>query len=276
MEKGQSTIEFLGSSLIFIIAILIAINSISGDVNNLKNSHQDTSHNMQVYSFTESFLSSSGYKSDGNENWEDSPTETVKFGLAEEYLKVEKEKIDSLETASNSKLNYSRFKEITDTDYNYNFKFIWLPVIETSNYYYQTPKSSDPPISEPLTTLYNRSENRVHYGDFYYNNTVYKFLITAHDGNYDTTRVSKDWDFTAEKAIGTSDNFQLSGSNFTLKNMQNRDKMPGSSVILNRTIKEFGSNSLGVNKDVIKLNRYALLSSSGTELQPMRIEVLSW
>jgi hypothetical protein len=109
------------------------------------------------------------------------------------------------------------------------------------------------------------------------NGSNFNFLITAHDGIYNTTRVREnDWDFLGEPYYGENDYILLDDYNFTVERFQNREDERGASIILGNTFKSFGPNPEGVDQSVIKLNRYAALDVEDSEYQPVRMEVLSW
>ncbi|QGA80254.1 hypothetical protein [Candidatus Nanohalobium constans] len=279
--KGQSTIEFLGGMFIVILALVAALSANSGKIPEFESSVEQSARNMEIYSLTEKILSKPGYHTNGTggTEWEDNISHTSEFGLAKDYLVLEKEKIDALQTTGDSSFNYSQFKKVTGADNQYHFTFIWQPIVETSNSFTRTEPENG--IDEPGTTgnpdpLYSQAENRVHYGNFTIQAQTYWFLVTAHDGVYNTTRISTDKDFDSELTLGTGDTYSLAGTEFELQRFQNRERKPGAAVVLSNELKSFGPSSENVDQSVTKLNRYAVLEEPLTDSEPIRIEVLSW
>ena len=242
MQKGQATIEFLTSAMLFILILVGTLHVLSGDIPEFESSVDQSSKNMEMYTLTDRILSEPGLTTTGVTNWEDNTQNTTEFGLASDHLILQKDKIDSLETVSGDKLNYSQFRSLTNVNHQYNFKFVWLPVVETSKNFIKGNPPTKPNIIEPEDQEYAQAQNRVHYGTFKVRNIEYKFLVTAHDGIYDTARISTDWNFTREETKNRGKIITLNGLKFTLKTFQNREKRPGAAIILNRTIKTFGSN----------------------------------
>jgi hypothetical protein len=230
-----------------------------------------------MYTLTEKLISEPGYhdKSGGGSDWENNINSVQDFGLASDYLTLEKDKIDAISTTGDSSFNYSQFKNVSDIENQYNIEFKWLPVVETSKSF--TRNQSPSKITEPDSDYYERSSNEVHYGSLRLNGSNYNFLVTAHDGIYNTTRVREnDWNFLGEPYYGENDYILLDDYNFTVERFQNREDERGASLILGNTIKSFGPNPEGVDQSVIKLNRYAALDVEDSEYQPVRMEVLSW
>lgn len=279
--KGQSTIEFLAGIFIVILVLVSALTVASGKIPEFDSSVEQSGRNMEIYSLTEKILSNPGYHTNesGGTDWGDNIANTSDFGLASDYLVVEKSKVDAMSTTGQSSFNYSQFRKVTGVDNQYHFTFIWQPIVETSNSFIRTNSPSE--IDEPGSTgdpdtLYSRAENRVHYGNFTIDGLTYWFLVTAHDGVYNTTRISTNKDFDSKEILGVGDTYTLSGTEFVVKKFQNRERRPGASVILSSEIKSFGPSSEGVDQSVTKLNRFAVLEADQTDREPVRIEVLSW
>ena len=277
MNKGQSTIEFLGISMLFIIAITATTFTLTDEIPDFENSIQESSKNMEMYTLTEKMLKNPGLDRDKNQNWEENPNKTVQTGLANENLVLQIDKINALSTTGSNKLNYTRFRKIQDIENQYNFRFVWLPVIETSSTFTRTEPPSNPDIKEPTSAGYSNSENRVHYGQTEIGGDNYRYLITAHNGIYDTARITQnDWNFIGEIPKEVGDELQMNNSQFTIQSIQNRNRRPGTSIILNRTMKNFGPQPDTETGEVTKLNRYAVLNAPATDRHPVRLEVLAW
>lgn len=274
--KGQATIEFLASIFLFLLALLTALTLLSGSLPDFQEDLQQSSKNMELYTVTEKVLSTPGYHSNGSggTDWEENINYTEEFGLASDHLVVERDKLEAIRTAGDDRFNYSQFRRLHDLDNQYYFTFIWYPVVETS----QTFTRTEPPsfIREPNQNLYFSAENRVHYGTFNIDGSEYRFLVTAHDGVYDVVRISDDWDFRARQPLNEGGTWIRGEFNFTVTSIQNRERRPGTSVILEHDLKSFGANPEDTEGSRTKLNRYAVLQGSGTDPEPLRVEVLAW
>jgi len=278
MYKGQATIEFLAAMILFLIVIISSVTLISGDIPEFRDDLKESNKNLEIYSLTQRILTTPGYHNNqsGGTEWEDNIRSTQEMGLATEHLVLEKEKIDALQTTGKNKFNYTQFRNLNDLNNQYNFEFTWYPIVETSNSF--TREYSPGFITGPEETDsdYNNAENRVHYGTFTINSNNYRFLVTAHNGVYDTVRISPNWNFEAKTKLNIGDTYLIEDNNFTIERIQNRERKPGASVVLKNELKSFGPSSEGVSQSVTKLNRYAAMKAPGTDTEPVRVEVLAW
>ncbi len=279
--KGQSTIEFLGGLFLFLIALVGALTLMSDQVPEFTEDVEQSSHNMEIYRLTSNMMTESGRHTfgAGGTNWEKNTSTvaaTTQFGLADDYKLLNKEKVDNLSTTGVNSLNYSQFREINSLDHQYFFNFTWFPIVETSNSFTRTepPPGIDEPNDDPQ---YSNSENRIHYGNFTIDGLEYPFLVVAFDGVYDTVYFDTDRDlnFFEENKRKLGGTVFMNGTEFTIEKIQNRERRPGTSVILSTHLKSFGPNVEGTEVRT-KLNRYASLNATETHTEPVRIEVLSW
>lgn len=289
MMKAQFSIEYFGSMLLFLIAVLGIASIGAGQIPQLRSNVHQASLNLEAYSVSTRLLTQPGYHdySGGGTNWESS-TATIdsveEVGLANDYKVLSMAKVDALSTVGDDKLNYTLFKEALNLDNNYRFKFTWMPVITTSKSYIRSspPNNSRVNISEPDSGVsdYWTADNEVHYSVKEFAGNRYCFLVVSHDGVYDTlyktgysvTEPSCDFSLSTPYKLG--EQVTLSGHQFEITKFQNRRKEPGSFFILKKVLKEFGG-SLGRNSRVVKLNRYAVLKTGNT-LQPVKMEVWAW
>lgn len=272
MYKGQSTLEFLGSTLVFLIVLSAASLTLTDRISEFNQNMDESKMDMEVYTLSQDLL-----MHEGETDWEKSPSNANHIGLAEENMVVNESKIEALGTNGGSGLNYTQFRKLKDLNNQYRLSFKAFPVVETSRKFDKGSPPSDPPITEPNSNLYSNSENPVHYGNLTINSDNYNFLVTQHNNEYNTTRLSKnDWDFRGEDTIGENESLVMDNTNYTLKKIQNEINEPGTALILNRTIKEFGPRVIDDVGDVTKLNRYAVLNNTNSDLQPIRMEVLAW
>lgn len=139
---------------------------------------------------------------------------------------------------------------------------------EVEDLYYE---QLTPYIVPPNTDYYRSSENIVRYGNETLNNRDYKFLVTAHNGVYNTTYVSEEWDFSSASPLGADDSFTLYGDKtFRIAKIQQETPDPGSTIVLNQHLKTFGPD-IDSDTTVIRMDRYGIMES-----EPVRVEVLAW
>ncbi len=282
--KGQSTIEFVGAMLLFLIAVVSSLTVISGKVPQFTEDLEDKSQNMEMYRVTNTLSTASGRHSygSGGPNWQKNSSTvsaTERIGLAQDYHVLNFSKVRALSTTGSDGLSYGNFREITNLDNQYNFNFTWMPTVETSSSFIRTNPPSNPPINEPNgDPRYSSAENRVHYGSIRINGTSYHFLVAAYDGVYNTVYFDPfgSWNFQAGDKRKVGDTVVMDGRNFTIEKIQNRDRTPGASVILSRNIKTFGVNTESADNTAVKLNRYGVLAANNTDREIVRMEVLSW
>lgn len=280
--KGQINIEFLAAAGLFIITLLGLITS--GQVlPDYSDSMNRMELNLEAEAVTTEMLTEEGYHSygSGGSNWnrnESTMDSTEAFGLAKDHHVINRAKLDSLKTSTvdgSVALNYTQFLNATDADNQYSFEFVWTPTVQTNNSYIKGSPPSDPDITEPSTEEYRMADNRVNYGTVTLNAAKYNFLVTSHDGVYDTlyvnSQTSDGWDFgnpNSEEPYRIGD--RIEENDFYIESFQNRDNDRGSMVILSRSIKEFGP-SVNTDTEVVTLTRYAVLDG-----EPLRVEVAVW
>lgn len=274
MRKGQSTIEFLGTSLMF-IALLGSILMVASDsIPQFDDEVEEARMNMEIHSLTSKMLTQPGSTSSSS-NWEQNPGNIQTFGLADKNGEVELSKIGALDDSANnpSTLNYTEFREVTEINNQYRLIFTWYPLVET----YKTFTRSDPPskILEPTVDEYMNADNTVHYGTAFINGHEMKFVVTAHDGLYDTVYISENWNFGTSERAQRGQVVNIQGMDFTVSSFQNRVNDPGNLVIFSSQIKDFGAPQEQAST-VVKLNRYAVLKDIESDDFPVKIEVLTW
>lgn len=285
MSKAQFSIEYFGSMVLFLVAI-VGLATIGADqVPEFQKDVEEASLNLEAYSFSTRLMSQPGYHSygPGGTNWEknSSTIRSVKeVGLASEYKILEKDKIGQLSTIGSNKLNYSLFSNSFDLRNDYRMRFTWFPIITTSKSFTRT--NPPPKFFEPNQPSYDNADNRIHYGVHEFISTKYCFLTVSHDGVYDTVYKTE---YNASSAypcafitdttrVGAGGEITLSGYPFQVQQIQNRADQPGSMMVLKRRVRTFGA-SFDRNARTIKINRYAVLDAGG-ELQPMKVEVWAW
>lgn len=276
--KGQINLEFLATAALFIFALGSILLSASTLLPTYTQGADRTSLHLESRSITNQLLSTSGRHTSGGggTEWESNTNtinNTVELGLTDNtnsFLEVERDKVMALDT-NGPGLTYIDFKDITDAKNQYLFNFTWMPTVDTTKSF---QRGSPPPkITEPGNNNflpYNVTDNKVHYGTILINGRDYRFLVTARDGVYNATYVSDNWDFSASSPLDEGSIFNVYGTNYQIEQISNREKDPGSLVILEKHLKEFGAN-IDSDSIVIKSNRYAVM-----ENEPLRIEVWTW
>lgn len=278
-SKGQITIEFILSILLFIIILTTLLLLVVDYVPELESNNERAKVNMEARRLTSMLLTSSGMNETGDSEWESNPNTVEDIGLASRYHVVEKDKLDAMSTRSNSKFNYTQFLNVTGVKNEYRISFTVLPIIDTSNTFGKTNPPEDPNITEPTNSDYINAGNQIRYGSMLMGGNTYNFLITSHSNEYDTMYQNRDavsgWNFTGASKYVKGDQVPMGGREFEIKSFQNKGSEKGTLVVLSRPIKTFGS-TLVVDSTIVNLNRYAVLKQPGANKQPLRIEVFAW
>lgn len=284
LQKGQITIEFLLSTL-FVLIILSTLLFFSADrVADIEDVSRPAEVTMEARRISTHMITSSGHHTFGNggDDWEKngSTLENIdSVGLASEFHVLEREKIENLTSYSSDGLNYTVFRRVMENENQYRFIFTYLPVVHTSESYIRGSPPEYPNITEPQSSEYISSGNNVRYGDLTIGGIKYNFLVTSHGGTYDTVyrnrHTSDRWNFTDSPTFQVGQEMELDNRNFTVRTIQNTDQKSGSMVLLSRQFKIFGP-SFDATSSIEKMNRYAVLNETGTDLQPVRLEVFAW
>ncbi len=277
--KAQSTLEFIGSFLFFIAVLGSVITITLSDIPQFNTYAETTEKNLEVRKVTDLLLTSPGYHSNGTggTDWENYMKDVEQPGLASDYLEIDRSKLNVLNTVDPSAYNYGNFTSDIDTSYDYNFNFTWYPIVETHRTFTRENPPSDPDIQEPQTTFYENAENRVHYGEITLEGGTRRFLVTAYDGDYNTTYVTDfEWDFQGRTPRSTGDTIDIGGTEFVIQDIQNRDDRPGTALTLQTHLKEFGRNPQTAEGSRVKLNRYAILDDPSSSEEIVKVEVLAW
>ena len=284
--KGQTTLEFVGSFIFFILVMISVLTLTVDEIPRFNDYAEVSEKNLEAKRTTDLLLTSPGRHEGGSRgtDWENYVSDAVEPGLAspDEEFVVEREKLDSIGKTGDSVYNYTDFRKHLGLEYDYNFKFTWMPVVETSDNFIRGSTPSSPGIDEPVTDFYNDSENRVHYGEIRLNGRDIRLLVTAYDGEYNTTYVEADsWDFTGNTPYGEGDvppalADATVGRDFTIQSINNRDNRPGTAIVLKSGLGEFGRNEKSASGNIEKLNRYPLLEDADSSRELMRVEVLTW
>ena len=282
--KGQITIEFLLATLFVIITLSTLLYFAVDYVPEIEDVSRPAEVTMEARRISSMLMTSPGRHSfgTGGPEWQknSSTLENIDaVGLAQDYHVLEREKVENLSSFSSAGLNYTVFRDLTDIESQYRMVFTYMPVIHTPESYIRTSPPEFPNITEPSSSQYTLSGNRVNYGNLTIGGIQYNFLVTSHGGVYDTVyrnrQSNSKWNFTNSPTFQEGDEIQLDGRGFTLESIQNTRDDSGSLVVLSRQFKEFGP-SFDTTASIEKINRYAVLNESGTGVQPVRMEVFAW
>jgi len=278
--KGQISIEFLASFFLFLIAIVSVFQYVSGDVPQFDREMEDKNLHFEAKYTSDQMLTQPGSHNHGGNvtNWEknlSTRNSLNSLGLASEYLVLEEDKLGNISTVGGSKVNYSQFRSVTDVKNDYHFRFVWLPLVKTSESFDRGDPPINPGINEPAHPLYDSSGLEIHYGSVRLEGTERHFLVTSHQGEYNTTYISDSWDFTASDPVAVDGQVTFGGRDFSINNIQNREYSRGGLISLSSQIKNFGA-SIDRTENLVKINRYVTFNAEGSEKEPMRVEVLTW
>lgn len=250
--KGQISVEFLASSLIFIMAVVFVLNVLTGSLPEYLDQKEEESINVEMKRVSDHLIKTRY-----------DPSSTNNVGIASDYMVVSEDNLNDL--GDSNEISYSEFKDTLDLDHSYNFIFTVFPVVDTS--------SSNPSgITEPV---YSGTPENVRYGTEEFGGSTYHFLTVRHDQDYDTVYVSENVDFSSHEVGSVGGNSVTINSNeYEIENLQNEGVDPGSSVVLSREVKEFGAPLTTGSREVI--NRYVTYANNYNNEMLMRIRVTAW
>ncbi len=285
--KGQVTLEFIGSALFFLTVVIAIMGLAVNEVPNFYDDSDTKSLNLEAKYITDYLLKTSGEHNydGGGSDWErneDTLDEVLRPGFkADDRLRVDRDKIESMGTAGDDVYSYNEFSDYFEPDHSYSFVFTWYPIVETHETFTRTRPPEDPEIEEPLEQEYDITANRVHYGSIDLNGETVKFLVTAIDGQYANVYVSDDWDFRErehkqEGEVPEALSEDEIGQDFEIAAIQNRDERPGAIVVLQSHVNEFGPSDRSASGDVIKMNRYPIMDDPQSSNEIVKMEVFAW
>ena len=277
--KGQTTLEFIGAFIFFMIVLTSVLLTTLSDVPQFNNYAEITEKNLEIKKTTDIILTSKGFYDGGTNNgtdWQNHIYDTQMPGLASKEMHIDSAKLNAVRTIEPGYYNYSNMVKDLNLEYEYNFNFTWYPIVETDRNFVRGSPPSSPDIDEPTTDYYDNSQNRIHYGSISLEGETRKFLVTAYDGLYNSTYISDDWNFIGRAVKGVGDTVMIGGREFTIENIQNRDNRPGASIILSSHLKEFGRNPQTADGSRVKINRYPIYDDPGSSDQLVKMEVLAW
>lgn len=281
-RKGQLTLEFIGTALIFaIIAGLLALSVLEPNSRILQQS-EDFQKNLEAQEITSEIITTSGADENADENWGEGD-DLISFGLAyenEEFMTIKREKLQALNSIDDpsdpgDKVTYQRFTDLTGAENQYQFNFTWFPTVETFDHFEKETPPEEPDIREPTGIRYDDADDRVHYGNTSILGESYYYLVASQDGIYTDVYINDSWDFRGIEPIQTGEESDLMPSDTELILIQNRDKKPGTMIIFERNEREFGAQR-DPDAATFKFNRYATYIDDDVEHHPMRMEVFVW
>jgi hypothetical protein len=277
--KGQTTLEFIGAFLFFIIVLTSVLLTTLSDIPQFNDYAEITEKNLEIKKTTDLILTSKGYYDNGTQkgtDWQNHLNDTKMPGLASDEMHIDSAKLDVIRTIEPGYYNYTDMVNDLNLEYEYNFNFTWYPIVETHRTFVRGSPPSSPDIDEPASDYYDNAQNRIHYGSITLEGDTRRFLVTAYDGVYNTTYMSDDWDFIGRPVKGVGDDIVIAGREFTIENIQNRNNRPGASIIISSHLKEFGRNPESADGSRVKVNRYPIYDNPGSSDQLVKMEVLAW
>lgn len=274
-RKAQINLEFLAAAGFYLIALGAVITAGSDILPQYSQGADEASLNLEARSITNQLMTEKGTHTHngGGNDWEsnkDTIQKSTSIGFASDFLELQRDKINALSTVSVSgqKMNYTHFKDITGAENQYRFEFTWLPTVQTNEYFTRTSPPNNPDITEPVDSSYEEVDNRVHYGEVTLEGEPYKFLVTARNGAYDTAYISEDWNFRFSDPY--QKNESIPSMPFGIHSFQNREKQPGSLIILKQQVKTFGA-TIDSDSIVTTFQRFGTM-----EEEPLKIKVWVW
>lgn len=280
--KGQLTLEFIGTALVFILIIGLIGVSVLEPSSSITKQSNEFQKNLEAKEITTEMLTTPGNTTSGSPNW--GPGDNLDtFGLAdsnEEFMTINRTKLTALKSINNTgsapnKLNYSEFVDLTAANNQYQFEFTWFPTIETFENFQKESPPQEPFIREPTGAQYDNANDRVHYGNTSLLGDNYYYLVTAEDGKYQDVYVTDSWDFRGVNPIQQGDEAGIMPENLTIRVIQNQRNKPGAFVMFERHEKTFGAQRER-NAATFKFNRYGVYIDDDKENHPMRMEVFVW
>lgn len=284
--KGQINFEFLVAAIVYLSAIGGVLFA-SSAIPSFQSSTERANSHMEARAISNHLITQPGYyeTSTTGTDWEESEKRIKNLesvGLADSSHRINRQKLEQLQTVTvqepETKVNYTRFREIMDVENEYKLTFVWFPTSDTHRDFTKGNPPSDPDedgqtetFIEPKEESYaERAGNKVNYGQLSLRGVTYNILVASHNETYDTVRINNNgWDFEDNTKLSEGQTRDLGNQEYTLHRIQNRDREQGAAVMFKKEIKEFGSSP--GNKETVRLARYATMSS-----YPLRVEVLAW
>ncbi|MFO7794391.1 MAG: hypothetical protein R6V35_05465 [Candidatus Nanohaloarchaea archaeon] len=269
--KGQTTLEFVGSALFFILVILGVFTLTADQIPQFYDTTEVAEKNLEAKYLTDHLLTSN---------------HSSESGLVNEYMHVDKDYIENdIATASSSKYNNTQLTRDLGLENRFNIRFTWYPVVETDKTFTRTypPTIDGETVKEP-SNEYSNAGNRVHYGNITLSGSEEQFLVTSDDGDYVNVYHHSDenWDFRTNPDQEGDIIDTTNAGDFRIEAIQNRPDTPGASIVLSRPIEfsdgrtYFGSSQNTTEGDVIKLTRYPVLDDPDSSNELAKMEVLVW
>lgn len=267
--KGQTTLEFIGSALFFILVVLAVFTLTADQIPQFYDTTEVTEKNLEAKYLTDHLLTS---------NHTDEP------GFVNDYMHIDKDYIENdIATVGDSKYNNTQLTSDLGLEHRYNIRFTWYPVVETDKTFTRT---QPPPVIqyEPTGVEYSNAGNRIHYGNITLSGSEEQFLVTSDDGDYVNVYHQSDenWDFRTNPDQEGDVIDTTNAGDFEIEAIQNRPEIPGAIIVLSRPIEfsdgrtYFGSNQNTTEGNVIKLSRYPVLDDPVSSNEIAKMEVLVW
>lgn len=283
-SKGQVTVEFLLATIFVIIVLSTLLYFEAENVSKIDESFNPAEVTMESRRLSTTLMTSKGshdFGSGGTE-WEKNIStlnNIDSIGLASDFHVLDRKKVENITSFSSNGLNYSQFRRLNDLNNQYRFIFTYLPVVHTSEKFIKGSPPEFPNITEPGNSDYLSAGNEIRYGDITVGNKQYNFLVASHGGDWNTVYRNRDivrgWNFSETTRHLEGEEVSLDGREFTVDEIQQGQNKGGSMVLLSRQFKVFGA-SFDTTANIQKMNRYAVLNETGTDLQPVRMEVFAW
>lgn len=266
--KAQTTLEFVGSALFFVLVILGVFTLTADQIPRFYETTEVTGKNLEAKYLTDYLLTSN---------------HTSEPGFANSYMQVDKDYIENdIVTAGGSEYNSTELTRDLGLDYRFNIRFTWYPIVETDETFTRTRPPSF--ITEPNGIEYLNAGNRIYYGNITLGGSEEQFLVSSTDGRYVNVYHDRSgsWDFRTSPDQEGDVILTTNAGEFRIQSVQNRPDTPGAAIVLSRPIEfsdgrdYFGSNQNTTEGNVIKLTRYPVLDDPSSSNEIAKMEVLVW
>lgn len=276
MRKAQSTIEFAGTTLLFISLLGVLLASGVDVVPQFNSDIETTELHIEAERVTTEMLTNPGYNIEGNSNWHLDDEELVAFGLADQSFRINNEKLNSIDTLAeeDDEVSYNDFRSLVDASNQYRFNFIWFPIVQSNdNFEKESPPDE---ITEPIHDSYDEMDDVIYYGSTRLRGSRANFLVGAQDGSYNTLYFSEgNWNFLSSDPHRVNEELMIGNDVYEIESFQNREDKPGTMLVLRKDVTEFGAQ-IDRSDSVYRLERYAVLDDDSSHDHPIRLEVFVW
>ncbi|MDY6770910.1 MAG: hypothetical protein SV186_03050 [Candidatus Nanohaloarchaea archaeon] len=272
--KGQISIEYTAGALLFFSAILFVVSGVLGTLPRFTDTIDENSIETEAWTLSTLLISTQGRWESGPRSgtqWQQHTGNISRVGLLGQDGSLEREKIRAFVS-----LRYERLKVLLKTGKDLNIEFTEFVVADTSQSFTKPTATGDigTVLTQPDSQAYQDANATVHYGTVTLNGDERHFLVTAHQGVYDTIYISQDWNFTDAIRLGPNGNRVLSfnGRRYRIQTSESGIfQSNGQTVIFSRPMGRVGRRTPTAEPQIINVRRFASMDG-----KPVRIDMEIW